>query len=158
MCANKCCWIQTVEYSGPAWSKRHSGGMRRKAGMFIMDGDTQKVVIVQSRGGMWGLPKGSMKEGETALECAMREVKEETGLDVEKDNIGRSLVIRGRATYYEAHKKECPVFLSAVDEENDVNSVGWVKPECLIEMICSGRITVNQHCREAFRHFAGFLI
>lgn len=31
----------------------------------------------------WGLPKGLVDEGETAVQAAMREAKEETGLDVE---------------------------------------------------------------------------
>ena len=33
----------------------------------------------------WGFPKGHMEDGETEIETALREVKEEVGLDVEID-------------------------------------------------------------------------
>lgn len=33
--------------------------------------------------GRWGIPGGGMDPGESAAECCIREVKEETGLDVE---------------------------------------------------------------------------
>lgn len=35
--------------------------------------------------GMWSLPGGFLNENETLSECAMREVYEETGLDIELD-------------------------------------------------------------------------
>lgn len=41
-----------------------------------------RYVIIQSRGGGYGFPKGHMEEGETEQETALREVKEETGLSV----------------------------------------------------------------------------
>lgn len=42
-------------------------------------------VLLQKRGdsGMWGFPGGAIEPGETPQMAAIREVKEETGLDVE---------------------------------------------------------------------------
>ncbi len=43
----------------------------------------RKVVLVQSgKYGHWSFPKGHMEAGETELETAIREVKEETNIDV----------------------------------------------------------------------------
>lgn len=41
-----------------------------------------QYVIIQSREGIFGFPKGRMEAGETEEETALREIKEETGLSV----------------------------------------------------------------------------
>lgn len=44
----------------------------------------KKVLLVYEKGrNFWGFPKGHVEDGETELETALREVKEEVGLDVE---------------------------------------------------------------------------
>ncbi len=46
-----------------------------------VDGHVQVALI--ARGKVWGLPKGLIEQGETADETAVREVREETGLEGE---------------------------------------------------------------------------
>ena len=41
-----------------------------------------KYLLVREHGGFWVFPKGHMEAGESEHETALREVKEETGLDV----------------------------------------------------------------------------
>ncbi|HEU4521445.1 MAG TPA: NUDIX hydrolase [Thermoanaerobaculia bacterium] len=42
------------------------------------------VALIATRGKTrWGLPKGAVSEGETSQQAAIREVREETGLDAE---------------------------------------------------------------------------
>jgi 8-oxo-dGTP pyrophosphatase MutT (NUDIX family) len=44
-----------------------------------------EVLLLERHDGRWDLPKGHVEEGETFLEGALRECKEETGLDHHKN-------------------------------------------------------------------------
>jgi len=70
----------------------------------VVDGRFEVALI--SRGRIWGLPKGLIEEGETVEETALREVKEETGLDGE--TVGKIGVInydffRGKRYFKTVH-------------------------------------------------------
>ncbi len=45
-----------------------------------------KVLLIRQTMGHWGFPKGHMEEKETEEETAIREVKEETNIDVKINN------------------------------------------------------------------------
>ena len=45
--------------------------------------ENSKVLLVKQIKGIWGFPKGHVEKDETELETAIREVKEETNIDVE---------------------------------------------------------------------------
>ena len=47
--------------------------------------DDNKVLVIKHRAGHVGFPKGHVEDGETEVETAIREVKEETGIDIEVD-------------------------------------------------------------------------
>ena len=51
--------------------------------------DDEGRILLQKRSdsGNWALPGGSMDIGETLAQCAIREVKEETGFDIRIDRI-----------------------------------------------------------------------
>ena len=51
--------------------------------VFTKDAEGIKYVIVESKNGFFGFPKGHVEENETEQETAKREVLEETGLHVE---------------------------------------------------------------------------
>lgn len=56
----------------------------------IVLNDEKQILLVKHRKGArqyWVLPGGRMEYGESFYECGVREVKEETGLDVEIDRI-----------------------------------------------------------------------
>ena len=55
----------------------------KSCGCIIINGD--KVLLIKQTKGHWGFPKGHVERNETEIETAMREVKEETNLDVEID-------------------------------------------------------------------------
>lgn len=49
-------------------------------GLVVREGS---ILLVRNRNGHWGLPKGHWESGELLAETAAREVREETGLQVE---------------------------------------------------------------------------
>jgi len=71
---------------------RGKGGMKVQravsaGGVVLREGAEGPEVVICGRlsDGVWGLPKGTPDEGETMEEVAVREVSEETGLEVEID-------------------------------------------------------------------------
>lgn len=52
----------------------------KSAGAVIIN--DKKVLLLHYSSGHWDFPKGHIEKGETELETAKREVKEETGLDI----------------------------------------------------------------------------
>ncbi len=50
--------------------------------VFTRDGDELRYVIIRQTNGVCGFPKGHMEAGESEVDTAVREIKEETGLDV----------------------------------------------------------------------------
>ncbi len=57
------------------------------AGVVVYHRDTEtntiQYLLLHYPGGHWGFPKGKVEKGEELRKAAVREVKEETGLDVE---------------------------------------------------------------------------
>src|SRR5688572_22644118 len=58
-------------------------------GIVVRDGADGIEVLVCGRNAdnLWALPKGTPEPGETLEQAALREVREETGVEVEKDAI-----------------------------------------------------------------------
>ncbi|MCR5186446.1 MAG: NUDIX domain-containing protein [Clostridia bacterium] len=52
-------------------------------GCIIFDKNNNILLIHQKNDDFWGFPKGHVDDGETEFQTALREVKEEVGLDVE---------------------------------------------------------------------------
>ena len=52
-------------------------------GVIVVDDSGRVLLEKRSDNGMWGLPGGGIEPGESVYETALREVKEETGLDIE---------------------------------------------------------------------------
>ncbi len=55
-------------------------------------GNVEILLIKHLNGGYWSFPKGHVEAGETEEETAIREVKEETNIDIIIDNTFREVV------------------------------------------------------------------
>lgn len=75
------------------------------------------TLLIQHRGGHWGFPKGHVEARETEAETAIREIREETGLDVELDTGFRQSVVYSPREFIE---KEVIYFTAITDRRETV--------------------------------------
>ncbi len=60
----------------------------------------RKILVIKDSYGRWALPKGLIEKGESSEEAALREIKEETGVD------GRIVEPLGEIKYFYTLKKD----------------------------------------------------
>lgn len=98
----------------------------RSAGCIIIR-NNKVLLIHQKNGDFWGFPKGHIEDGETEVEGALREVREETGLIVEIDENTKCTVnyihdnIDETVTLYKATTDEEDITI----QRSEVYSAGW---------------------------------
>ena len=92
-------------------------------------GKIQLLLIKHSKGGHWSFPKGHVENYETETETALREVKEETGIDIVlQDNF------RHTVTYNPSNsiEKDVVYFLGEAKHSNvqrqieEISDIKWV--------------------------------
>lgn len=95
--------------------------------------DNIKVLMVQQvESGLWGFPKGSIGEHEQAIEGAKRELKEETGIDISKEDLSAhpSLYIRKKYHSYFTVIVDKNIPIKVRDNslsENEIKGIHWVR-------------------------------
>jgi ADP-ribose pyrophosphatase YjhB (NUDIX family) len=115
--------------------------LRVSVNAFIVQGG--KLLLQQrSDNGRWNLPGGGVELGETLAVAVQREVREETGLEVEvvryvgvySDPLETTLAYPdGRVVHYIAHVLECRVVGGALEHDHESLALAWVNPAALPE-------------------------
>jgi len=152
------CMYDIVPYIKPRCYFHRGTSTRRKAGGFITDRENKFVLLVQSCGKMWGPPKGTVEPNETVSECAAREIREETGLDVTRTAYAVSSTyvrFKSRYYYYNITVDDPPPVRVQLQSGNDANGVGWFSVDCVVRNIKAGTMHGNQHLKYVFDHFIG---
>ena len=99
----------------------------------------QKVLLVYEKNrNFWVFPKGHMEDGETEIETALREVKEEVGLDVEIDKKRRytlnyvigNEIDKTTVLYIAKAKKE-----KIIMQESKIENTKWCSFEEALNML-----------------------
>jgi len=111
---------------------------REKSCGCIVINDKNKVLLIHHNAGHWDFPKGHMEEGETEIQTAIREVKEETNIDVE---VNEKFRYTTKYSPKEDVMKEVVYFLAKNISDNkeaqleEVSEVKWVNFEEALETI-----------------------
>ena len=96
----------------------------------IVINEKNEVLLIHHNSGHWDFPKGHVEDGETEVETAIREVKEETGIDVKVNEKFRYTIVYSPK---ENIIKEVVFFLATNISNNknpqleEVSEVQWVE-------------------------------
>ena len=121
----------------------------KSCGCIILNNKNQILLILQNAG-HWGLPKGHVEEGETEEQTAIREVKEETNVDVIVDtNLRYRMVyipkedVEKEVIYFIAKNtsNDCKPQLEGVQEmkwldiDNAINTITYENSKDLLKKV-----------------------
>lgn len=129
-------WLEITDEIKDSWARRrndHSAG--GIAYRHTAAGEMEIALIATRGGARWQLPKGACEPGETLEQTAIREVREESGLETTVDRFLRTI----EYWYWDTYQKETPelvckrvdLFLLRVvggelsDASFEVDGVAW---------------------------------
>jgi 8-oxo-dGTP pyrophosphatase MutT (NUDIX family) len=113
---------------------------RKRAGVILLTANKEHVLLVKCKtyneeDARWGFPKGSLEEGETMNECAMRELYEETGipLKIEEELMSNTITYNiDNDIYYYSYvmsnkfMKKCIKIFENFKNEKEISRIGFV--------------------------------
>ena len=90
---------------------------------------------------MWSQTGGGVDAGESALQGALRETKEELGIDIPRDNIEFMLSFKRKYNYLDVWLAKLNVDINdIIIQKEEVSEVKWVAKETLIKMHDNGEL------------------
>jgi len=89
------------------------------------------LLVRGRRLGIWSFPKGHLVGNEMSHDCALRELKEETGIELSKrDYTGSRKLYAGEYFFYTVDA-ELPI---SVQDTNEIDAAGWFTVDEMREM------------------------
>ena len=124
--------------------------------VFKKENDKIEFLLVYQNNGHYSFPKGHMEENETELETALREIKEETNLDVEIDSNFRTSIeyllesknVIKESVYFVA----TPISFDLKNQEGEINECIWCSYEDTLDKLGFDNI------KEVFRNAYDYII
>ena len=104
----------------------------------IITKNNKVLLVYEKRRNFWGFPKGHMEEGETEIETALREVKEEVGIDVKINPEKRysiNYIIRNEIDKTTVLYLATPITEDVVMQEAEIENFKWCSYEEALETL-----------------------
>ena len=114
--------------------------LERCVGGIVFDDQGRLLLIRRANDpgkGLWSLPGGRVEPGETDFEAVIRELREETGLDVKPHTLTGS-VRRGR---YDIHDYTCALTAGTLTAGDDASDAQWADAAGLLALDEAGLLT-----------------
>jgi 8-oxo-dGTP pyrophosphatase MutT (NUDIX family) len=102
-----------------------------------------KLLVVKGNGsGIYSFPKGRQNEDETVETCAIREVMEETGIQIsEEELLDKKKCKIGKNTYFIIEVNEDDYQIFNIKDTREVSEVSWKTIDELKNIICNKDIS-----------------
>jgi len=108
----------------------------KSCGVIIIN--ENKILVVKQKSGFYGFPKGHIEKNETEKITAIREVKEETNIDIEiDDNLRFSIFylvngnINKEVVYFVGYPKNTNIKI----QEQELESAQWIELQKVEEIL-----------------------
>lgn len=105
---------------------------------YLKDNKEQILLIKHANSGHWSFPKGHVEAKETEVETALREIREETGINVSIDTRFREVVtyspkkdVLKDVVYFFATSEEYETF----NQEEEVSDIKWVDLSSVVSCV-----------------------
>lgn len=119
-----------------------------RAGTIILDYRQKKVLIIQSYGKLWGLPKGHLENDENPKVCAIRETLEETGIKLEEYQLRRiKSLYNGTAIYYFVNGTGLVYNQDKIHNTEEITGISWMCIDCIYNYVQNKTMNINSHLR-----------
>ena len=134
-------WSENYNKNRQIW-QMINGKRVKTAGILLKDKYSDYFVLVQNYGSSWSVPKGSIERDETVFDAAVREFKEETGIeDITVDKSTKYIVNKDVIIFLV--KKDFSTFsiqsnLDSIDSE--ITAIGKMSINCIKEIDDMGLI------------------
>jgi 8-oxo-dGTP pyrophosphatase MutT (NUDIX family) len=101
----------------------------------------ERIALVKGRSsGKWSFPKGHLKRGESSLTCALRELREETSINLTRDRIYLKYKYLASGGYFIYQMEDEGIMIP--EDSMEIEECGWFTPEELALMNCN--VDVNR--------------
>ena len=104
----------------------------KSCGVIVFRESPQKSFLLMKHKTRWDLPKGHVDPGETEMECALRELVEETGIEAGQIRIDQDFEFRHFYTVNrkngDAYDKELVIYLGWLSENVEIEVTEHLGP------------------------------